>query len=198
MVARRSSTGWAFTASSRTCATASIAWPGSAMARCRATSNSTFMTVGTMLERAENVSRLLDAKYHYLLPRLEDVGGPIDRMQWAAVLRSASALEAYRRVYGNQIAVDKVVEFLLFDSGFPRSARFCIDRLEAALERIEGAASESPRSDAADSPSAELAHGAARKQRRAGDQERAARIPDGSAGPLRRDRKHDFRQVSAL
>ena len=100
-----------------------------------------FLTVGTMLERVENVSRLLDSKYHYLLPRMEDVGGPIDRMQWAAVLRSASALEAYRRVYGNQIAVDQVVEFLLFDPGFPRSARFSLDRMEVALARIEESAS---------------------------------------------------------
>jgi uncharacterized alpha-E superfamily protein len=116
-----------------------------------------FMTVGTMLERAENVSRLLDAKYHYLLPRLEDVGGSIDRMQWAAVLRSASALEAYRRVYGNQITVDRVVEFLLFDPGFPRSGRFCVERLEAALERIEQAASEPPGAGPSDSPGAQLA-----------------------------------------
>jgi uncharacterized alpha-E superfamily protein len=110
-----------------------------------------------MLERAENVSRLLDAKYHYLLPRLEDVGGPIDRMQWAAVLRSASALEAYRRVYGNLIAVDRVVEFLLFDPGFTRSARFCLDRLEAALERIRVAASELPSLEPGPSPSDQLA-----------------------------------------
>lgn len=103
-----------------------------------------FMTVGTMLERAENVSRLLDSKYHRLLPRMEDVGGPVDRMQWAAVLRSASALEAYRRVYGNHIAVERVVEFLLFDPGFPRSARFCIDQLQAAAERIEAAAGSEP------------------------------------------------------
>jgi uncharacterized alpha-E superfamily protein len=103
-----------------------------------------FMTVGTMLERVENVSRLLDSKYHWLLPRMEDVGGPVDRMQWAAVLRSASALEAYRRVYGNHIAVERVVEFLLFDQGFPRSARFSIDRLQAAAERIEAAAGGEP------------------------------------------------------
>ena len=95
-----------------------------------------FIQVGTMLERAENVTRMLDVKYHYLLPKVADVGGPIDRMQWAAVLRSASALEAYRRAYGNLIAVERVVEFLLFDSSFPRSARFCLDRLETALDRI--------------------------------------------------------------
>jgi len=101
-----------------------------------------FLGLGIMLERAENVTRLLDIKYHYLLPRLEDVGGPIDLLQWAAVLRSASALEAYRLTYGNLIRTESVVEMLLFDPTFPRSARYCVDRLETALRRIARAAPE--------------------------------------------------------
>jgi uncharacterized alpha-E superfamily protein len=101
-----------------------------------------FLGLGIMLERAENVTRLLDIKYHYLLPRIEDVGGPIDLLQWAAVLRSASALEAYRLTYGNLIRTDYVVEMLLFDPTFPRSARFCVDRLETALRRVARAAPE--------------------------------------------------------
>ena len=109
-----------------------------------------FMTVGKLLERSENVTRLLDVKYHYLLPRTEDVGGPIDLLQWAAVLRSASALEAYRRVYGNAIAVDRVVELLLFEPTFPRSARFCVDHLTGALGRIAAG-------DAGELPTATLA-----------------------------------------
>jgi uncharacterized alpha-E superfamily protein len=95
-----------------------------------------FLTVGRMLECAENVTRLLDVKYHFLLPRPEDVGSPLDLAQWAALLRSASALEAYRKAYGNAIRVDRVVEILLFDPTFPRAARFCVDRLGASLERI--------------------------------------------------------------
>ena len=75
--------------------------------------------MGTMLERPDNVSRLLDVKYHYLLPRLEDIGGPADIRQWAAVLRSASAFEAFRKVYGNAIRVNRVVEILVFDPSFP-------------------------------------------------------------------------------
>jgi uncharacterized alpha-E superfamily protein len=94
------------------------------------------MAIGTMLERPDNVSRLLDVKYHYLLPRLEDIGGPADLRQWAAVLRSASAFEAFRKVYGNAIMVNRVVEILVFDPAFPRSMRFCIDRVAQALERI--------------------------------------------------------------
>ena len=89
-----------------------------------------------MLERADNVARLLDVKYHYLLPRLEDIGGPSDGRQWAAVLRSASALEAFRKLYGYSIRVDRVVEILLFDPNFPRSARFSAERLAAAVERV--------------------------------------------------------------
>ena len=95
-----------------------------------------FFETGTMIECADNVARLLDVKYHYLLPRLDDVGGPADLRQWAALLRSASSLEVFRRTYGNAMRADRVVELLLFDGEVPRSARFCADRIAAALERI--------------------------------------------------------------
>jgi uncharacterized alpha-E superfamily protein len=95
-----------------------------------------FLTVGQMLEAAENVTRLLDVKYHFLLPRPQDVGSPLDLSQWAALLRSASALEAYRSLHGNFIRIPQVVDFLLFDPAFPRAARFCVERLDQALARI--------------------------------------------------------------
>jgi uncharacterized alpha-E superfamily protein len=95
-----------------------------------------FIQTGTMLERADNVSRLLDVKYHYLLPGSEGLGGQADIRQWAAVLRSASALEAFRRTYGNATRVDRVVELLVFNPEFPRSIRFCADRIALLLERI--------------------------------------------------------------
>jgi uncharacterized alpha-E superfamily protein len=95
-----------------------------------------FLSLGRWLEAAENITRLLDTKYHFLLPSPVDMGSPLDLSQWAALLRSASALEAYRNAYGNSIAVERVVEFLLFDATFPRAARFCVERLEMALNRI--------------------------------------------------------------
>ena len=95
-----------------------------------------FFMIGKMLERTESVARLLDVKYHFLLPHVEDVGGSVDLLQWAALLRSASGLEAYRRTYGNTIEVERVVEMLLFDETFPRSARFSMNRLETSLARI--------------------------------------------------------------
>ncbi len=97
-----------------------------------------FMELGIMLELTEDVARMLDVKYHFLLPLLEDVGGPIDMLQWASVLRSASGFEAYCRRFGNAIKVENVVELLLFDPAFPRSARFSLARLETSLNRIAG------------------------------------------------------------
>jgi uncharacterized alpha-E superfamily protein len=89
-----------------------------------------------MVERAEEVSRMLDVKYHFLMPRLEDIGGAADLLQWAGVLRSASALEAYRKRFGNAIKLDNVIDILLFDPTFPRSARYSIESLENSLRRI--------------------------------------------------------------
>jgi uncharacterized alpha-E superfamily protein len=96
-----------------------------------------FMQLGIMLERTEDVSRMLDVKYHFLLPRLEDVGGSLDILQWAAVLRSASGLEAYRKRFGNSIRIDNVVEVLLFDPTFPRSARFALAMFATSINRIK-------------------------------------------------------------
>ncbi|MBV8056556.1 MAG: alpha-E domain-containing protein [Deltaproteobacteria bacterium] len=98
-----------------------------------------FLSLGRWLEAAENVTRLLDTKYHFLLPSPADVGSSLDISQWAALLRSASALEAYRNAYGNSISVERIVEFMLFDAAFPRAARFCVERLETALNRIASA-----------------------------------------------------------
>jgi uncharacterized alpha-E superfamily protein len=95
-----------------------------------------FMQMGIMLERAEDVSRLLDVKYHFLLPRMEDIGGALDLLQWGALLRTASALEAYRKRHGTAIGVENVIDMLLFDPSFPRSARYSIELIDGALRRV--------------------------------------------------------------
>ena len=96
-----------------------------------------FMRLGTLIERADNTSRLLDVKYFLLLPSVEEVGGAVDDMEWSIVLRSATALAMYRRRFG-EIAPEKVVDFLLLDREFPRSVFFCIEAAEEALHAITG------------------------------------------------------------
>src|SRR5262249_3263760 len=56
-----------------------------------------FCRLGRKLERADKTTRILDVKYFLLLPAATDVGTPVDDIQWAAVLRSASALAMYRK-----------------------------------------------------------------------------------------------------
>jgi uncharacterized alpha-E superfamily protein len=99
-----------------------------------------FIRIGKLLERADCTSRLLDIKYHILLPTGERVGGNIDTVQWMSVLRSCSALEAYRKVYFGQVAPWKVAEFIITHSAFPRSIRFCLDCFDSALHHISGSA----------------------------------------------------------
>ncbi len=97
-----------------------------------------FIRIGKLLERADNTSRILDVKYHLLLPSGERIGGNIDTIQWMSVLKSCSALEAYRKIYVGQVAPWKVAEFLITHADFPRSIRFSVDALDATLHRISG------------------------------------------------------------
>jgi uncharacterized alpha-E superfamily protein len=96
-----------------------------------------FGRIGRLVERADKTSRILDVKYYILLPTMEAVGMPIDTLQWAAVLKSASGLEMYRKRF-NSITPRRVSEFLLLDREFPRSLLFCMTEAEESLRFITG------------------------------------------------------------
>ena len=96
-----------------------------------------FYLLGRLLERADKTSRLLDVKYYILLPSLTDVGTPLDDIQWAAVLQSASALEMYRKRHGH-IAPEQIIKFLVLDPEFPRSIHFCLTTANDSLHAISG------------------------------------------------------------
>jgi len=97
-----------------------------------------FLQVGKYLERADSASRILDLKYHILLPSGAQVGGDIDAVQWAAVLKTCSAYEAYCKIYLGGITPSKVAEFLILHDSFPRSIRYCVDQLDESLHKISG------------------------------------------------------------
>lgn len=96
-----------------------------------------FGRLGREIERADKTSRILDVKYYILLPTVEDVGSPFDAIQWAALLKSASALEMYRQSNG-RISPDKIVEFLILDKQFPRSVLHCLTNAQDSLHAISG------------------------------------------------------------
>jgi uncharacterized alpha-E superfamily protein len=96
-----------------------------------------FSRLGRMLERADKTSRILDVKYFLLLRSADDVGTPFDAIQWAAVLRSASAFEMYRKRHG-RISPRGVADFLLLDREFPRAIQFCLVAARDSLHAISG------------------------------------------------------------
>lgn len=88
-----------------------------------------FVQLGSAIERADNTARLLDVKYHLLLPAGETVGGTVDRDQWTTILQTVSAVTAYRWLYREGLRPADVVELLVVRRELPRS-------LAAACEEV--------------------------------------------------------------
>jgi uncharacterized alpha-E superfamily protein len=98
-----------------------------------------FSRLGLFIERADNTARILDVKYHLLLPAHERVGGPLDYHQWASILRSVSALTAYHWVYRENVKPWLVADLLMLKDEMPRSLASCYENLVQNLDRIAGA-----------------------------------------------------------
>ena len=98
-----------------------------------------FMEAGRQIERADKTTRILDVRYQTLPAR--GLPGPInenDALEWVAVLRSCSALDAYRQAFGADVHPAKIAELLVLSDEFPRSVRSCVARFDSALRRIAG------------------------------------------------------------
>jgi uncharacterized alpha-E superfamily protein len=98
-----------------------------------------FIQLGKLLERAEKSLHILDVQYHLLQGINDPTDLPLSALQWAAVLRSCRAYEAYQRLYVGRVEAEHVVEFLLLHPEFPRSVRFSLEAAGRALTAIEGA-----------------------------------------------------------
>ncbi len=95
-----------------------------------------FYNIGKYLERGDQTTRLVDIKYHTLLPRDAGIGSPVDISQWNAVLRAAAAYHAYRRVMPRSITPAQVTGFLLLNNAFPRSLVLTLRQVFWALTQL--------------------------------------------------------------
>lgn len=95
-----------------------------------------FMRAGKYLERADQIARILDVKYHIPLPRVEDVGNPLDIYQWKTLLDSTGAYEAYLQHYNIKITPIQIAELLIFNPQLPRSLLFCMERALQSFRQI--------------------------------------------------------------
>lgn len=95
-----------------------------------------FLRLGAAIERADNTARLLDVKYHLLLPEGERVGGQLDYFQWTTLLREVSALTAYRWVYRDSVKPWLVADLLVLNRQMPRSLASCQASIVRYLEKL--------------------------------------------------------------
>ena len=98
-----------------------------------------FYQMGKYIERADQTTRLLDIKYHTLVPTVGDTpadGSTLDVSQWCTVLRSAAGYHAFRRVYPRGMTPATVAGFMLFNEGFPRSLVMCVRQIDGFLTRL--------------------------------------------------------------
>lgn len=95
-----------------------------------------FLRLGTTIERADTTARLLDVKYHLLLPRTEPIGGSLDYFQWTTLLRTVSALTAYRWVYRDAVKPWLVADLLIFNRAMPRSLIACYEDAVWLLDQL--------------------------------------------------------------
>jgi len=95
-----------------------------------------FTRLGTLIERGDNTARILDVKYHVLLPDYVPVGGGLDYVQWSAILRAVSASRSYHWVYRREIKPWLVAELLILRPEMPRSLVACYDGITELLDLL--------------------------------------------------------------
>ncbi|MBY9068518.1 alpha-E domain-containing protein [Hyphomonas sp. WL0036] len=95
-----------------------------------------FARVGTFVERADNIARILDVKYYVLLPSVTLVGSALDNVQWETILRSASAERAFRWLYGGEARASTIADFLILDRRMPRSLLYCLRKISGNLGHL--------------------------------------------------------------
>jgi uncharacterized alpha-E superfamily protein len=99
-----------------------------------------FSRLGTFIERADNTARILNVKQRQIRDGEPEAENILDYYQWAALLRSVSAFEAYRDIYRDAITPQRVAELLILRPDMPRSLRACFDEIALVLAQVEGLA----------------------------------------------------------
>lgn len=94
------------------------------------------LRLGAAIERADNTARLIDVKYHLILPEGEAVGGVVDRDQWGTILQTVSANTAFRWLYKDGLSPGRVVEMLTLRRELPRSLACCVEETTEILDGI--------------------------------------------------------------
>lgn len=114
----------------------SLAYDGSAYRTMLRNDAYWFSRLGVYIERAEATARLLDVKYHVLLPPEASIGGSLDYFQWSSILRAVSAQTSYHWVYRQSLKPWLVADLMILNPQMPRSLLSCYENLTRYLDQI--------------------------------------------------------------
>jgi uncharacterized alpha-E superfamily protein len=102
-----------------------------------------FLWLGVMLERVGQTARTLDMHHHTMTrevahqqPRADGAAAPAQIVEvalWLSLLRACSGYEAFVKKSRGRVTAQSVVSFLLFDTQFPRSLRYCLRSARSIL-----------------------------------------------------------------
>lgn len=94
-----------------------------------------FYMLGRHLERADQITRLIDTKFNALRPATA-TDSEIDAGQWNELLRAAAGYHAYRREFPHGYLPREVAGFLLLHGAFPRSAGLNLSQADWHLTQL--------------------------------------------------------------
>lgn len=96
-----------------------------------------FFNIGTEMEQADQMSRLLDVRFAQLKTGTAQGAEPLgDFTHWTMLLRACGGHHAYRRLVSGPLQPENVARFLIFEQSFARSLAHCMSEIERATQEL--------------------------------------------------------------
>ncbi len=93
--------------------------------------------IAKWLERAEKTARILNVVCERTRERTVQTQSE-DYYYWLAALRMTNSYNAYLKMNPPQMKPKKVLSFLIANTNFPRSIRYCLAHVRQAIDELEG------------------------------------------------------------
>jgi uncharacterized alpha-E superfamily protein len=98
-----------------------------------------FFQLGAFLERGDNTARILDVKYHRLMPDGRPHAENLDYFAWSEVLACIGAVRTYRRIYRSSLEPMKIAELMMLRRDVPRSVHHCLWMVDLNMQELADA-----------------------------------------------------------
>jgi uncharacterized alpha-E superfamily protein len=98
-----------------------------------------FFQIGSFLERGDNTARILDVKFHRLLPDGNPHTEEMDYFAWSEVLACIGAVRTYRRIYRSSLDPKKIADLMMLRRDVPRSVHHCLWMVDLAMNELADA-----------------------------------------------------------